>query len=97
MNGMRVGDYVAVFGSVSTIRAIGVVTGEYAYKGDRYDEYHHVRPVAWLDNREHDVVELNDNKKLTLQTIYELQSRSAARVRGTLPAAIEEFRMSLKA
>ena len=74
VNGMREGDYVAIFGSVRTIRAIGVVTGEYAYKGDRYDEYHHVRPVTWLDRREHDIVQLNDNKKLTLQTIYELQS-----------------------
>ncbi len=85
VNGMRVGDYVAVFGSVKTIRAIGVITGEYEYKGDEYDHYQHVRPVAWLDTREHNIVEMNGNKKLTLQTIYELQSIPLQRFVRLLP------------
>lgn len=72
VNEMRQGDYVAVFGSLRTIRAIGVITGDYTFKGGEYDHYHHTRPVEWLDRREHDIVEMNGNTELTLQTIYEL-------------------------
>ncbi len=72
VNGIRPGDYVAVFGSLRTIRAIGVITGDYTFKGNEYDHYHHTRPVEWLDRREHDIVEMNGNTELTLQTIYEL-------------------------
>jgi hypothetical protein len=71
VNELRQGDYVAVFGSLRTIRAIGVVTGGYEYKKE-YDHYQHTRPVRWLDDREQDIVGINGNTELTQQTIYEL-------------------------
>lgn len=75
VSGISVGDYVAVFGSVETIRAVGIVTDEYAYRGE-YESYQHVRPVRWLVrwpvHEEHNIVEMNGNRRLTLQTIYEL-------------------------
>lgn len=85
VNEIRVGDYVAIFGSVRTIRAIGLVTGEYRYKGEEYDHHHHTRPVRWLDEQEHDIVEMNENITLTLQTIYELWRMPLQKFVGLLP------------
>ena len=60
MNEIRDGDYVAVLKNQSEIRAIGVVTGPYRYKGEEYgSEYPHIRPVEWLDRDDHDIYEMN--------------------------------------
>ncbi len=71
VNEMSVGDYVAVYDSPTTVRALGVVTGGYEYKGER-DGYHHVRPVRWLDREVRDIHELNGNTRLTMETVYNL-------------------------
>ena len=73
VNEIRDGDYVAVLKNQREIRAIGVVTGEYRYKGEEYNqEYPHIRPVEWLDQQTHDIYEMNDSTNLTLSTIYPL-------------------------
>lgn len=65
------GDFVAVLESERSIRAIGVVEGPYEYLGPDTD-YPHTRPVRWLDRQVHDIYELNDSTRLTLNTIYPL-------------------------
>ena len=70
VNGIREGDYVAVFRSRREIQAIGVVTGEYRYKREGHDGFPHTRPVEWLDRRVHDVYEMNGSTNLTRTTVY---------------------------
>jgi len=71
---IRDGDYVAVLKNQREIRAIGTVTGAYRYRGDDYGrDYPHTRPVEWLDQRNHDIYELNGGVNLTLSTIYKLK------------------------
>jgi 5-methylcytosine-specific restriction protein B len=71
VNEMRIGDYVAVLKDQKTIRAIGVIKGDYVFKG-KYEKYRHIRPVEWLDRRDHDIYAMNESTNLTLQTIYPL-------------------------
>ena len=75
VNEIREGDYVAVLKDQRTIRAIGVVKGEYDYK-DKYSDYPHTRPVDWLDKREHDIYEMNGSKYIGSPTIYRLSRTS---------------------
>jgi 5-methylcytosine-specific restriction protein B len=72
VNEIQEGDYVAVLKDVRTIRAIGVVTGEYRYR-EHHASYRHTRPVEWVDRREHDIVGMNGGKGLTATTIYPLE------------------------
>jgi 5-methylcytosine-specific restriction protein B len=72
VNEIREGDYVAVFRSRREIQAIGVVTGEYQYKGEGHDGFPHTRPVEWLDRRVHDIYEMNGSTNLTRTTVYPL-------------------------
>jgi MrcB-like, N-terminal domain/AAA domain (dynein-related subfamily) len=72
VNGIREGDYVAVFRNQREIQAIGLVTGEYHYKGEGYDGLRHTRPVEWLDQQVRDIYELNGSTNLTRSTIYPL-------------------------
>jgi 5-methylcytosine-specific restriction protein B len=71
VNEIREGDYVAILKDQRTIRAIGLVTGEYRYRTD-YKDYPHTRPVEWLDEGEHDIYEMNGSKNITMPTIYRL-------------------------
>ncbi len=72
VNEIREGDYVAVFRNRREVHAIGVVTGEYQYKGEEHDGFPHTRPVEWLDQRVHDIYEMNGSTNLTRTTIYPL-------------------------
>jgi hypothetical protein len=72
VNEIREGDYVAVFRNRREIQAIGVVTGEYQYKGEGHDGFPHTRPVEWLDQRVHDIYEMNGSTNLTRTTVYPL-------------------------
>jgi len=70
VNEMREGDYVAVFASKRTIRAIGRITGGYQYKAEEYGhDLPHIRPVEWIDHRTQDIVEVKggemDRKTIT--------------------------------
>ncbi len=87
VNEMQEGDYVAVYGSPSTIRAVGMVTGGYEYKGEEHDGYHHSRPVGWLDKEERDILEANDGVRLAQETIYRLQRLSPQKLLRLLPSA----------
>jgi 5-methylcytosine-specific restriction protein B len=81
---MREGDYVAIYDSRTTIRAIGVVTGVYEYKGEE-DGYHHTRPVRWLDQQVREIWELNGNTQLVEETIYELWRIMPSKLAMLLP------------
>lgn len=72
INEMRSGDIVLVLYDEETIDAIGVVTGDYEWL-EEMDEYKRSRSVTWLvkDIREN-ILELNDNKVMTLGSVYRL-------------------------
>ncbi|MCR5361614.1 MAG: AAA family ATPase [Bacteroidales bacterium] len=69
-NQMKQGDIIASCWSENEVDAIGVVTGDYEYN-DSLPEYKRLRKVDWLikDIKEN-IVEINDNKKFTLSTVY---------------------------
>ena len=85
VNEMKEGDYVVVYGSRTTARAVGLVTGEYRYKGEEHRGYHHTRPVVWLDREERDIQGINGGKQLAQETIYELYSVSPQGLRDLIP------------
>lgn len=74
---MQVGDLVLCLKTLSTIRAVGVVTGDYEYQpqvpaGVRGD-YVHKRAVRWLaTDLDFDIRALNGGKQLTQPTVYPL-------------------------
>lgn len=77
---MQIGDIVFVFNSIKTIRLIGVVVSEYFYDDQDSFGYRHRRQVKWLKNCEKnpiDIYKLNNNKQLTLSSLYELKISSA--------------------
>lgn len=77
-NEVEIGDVMLCLGSKTTVRAVGVVTGDYEYSaevppGVRPD-YVHRRQVRWLRiDLDFDITALNDGKQLTLATIYPLR------------------------
>ncbi|CAA9340441.1 MAG: hypothetical protein AVDCRST_MAG93-6632, partial [uncultured Chloroflexia bacterium] len=86
VNEIRDGDYVAVLKNNREIRAIGVVTGPYQYKGEEYgSEYPHIRPVEWLDREDHDIYEMNERKRLVQQAIFPLARISLQEFLTLLP------------
>lgn len=72
INQMERGDIVFVYDGPRTIRDIGVITGDYAYRKGHVAP--HVRPVAWLKEFTDpaDIYDMNGGVSLTLKTIYEL-------------------------
>lgn len=95
INKMKVGDIVMSCYSSRTIDAIGVVTGEYEYY-DKLQSYKRVRKVNWLiSGINEDIVDINDNKTMTLGTVYRLNSISLDNVKSILekyqtPTTMEE-------
>lgn len=73
INQMQIGDVVLVFASISSIRAIGVVTGEYKFN-KKPESYRHRRNVKWLREFKEpvNILKYNDGVRLTLQTLYPL-------------------------
>lgn len=74
--GMQIGDVVVCLASRTAISAVGVVTGDYEYTQQVPDsvrkDYVHLRPVKWLwQDIELNVVDLNNQKQLAPQTVYE--------------------------
>lgn len=76
-HGIAVGDVVVCLASLSTISAVGVVTGKYEFTpqvpaGVRND-YVHKLPVEWLaKDLDFNVMALNQGKQLVLPTVYPL-------------------------
>lgn len=72
-NVMQEGDIVLSCRSKSSIDAIGVVTGDYEWCGNKYNEYNRLRKVKWLlKDIEEDIVDINKGKTLTTPTLYRL-------------------------
>jgi hypothetical protein len=90
INEMQEGDYVVVYGSPTTTRAIGVITGGYEYKGNEQDGYHHSRPVKWLDNEERDILRINNGVRLTQETIYRLHRVMPQELRQLFSPSVSE-------
>ncbi len=72
ISGMKNGDIVLSCYSNTSIDAIGVIEGDYEWRED-FSEYKRVRKVKWLvKGKIQDVDKHNDNKALTLGTVYKL-------------------------
>lgn len=84
INTMKVGDIVMSCYSSRTIDAIGIVTGEYEWH-DNFEHYKRVRRVKWLvKDINEDIVKLNDNKTMTLGTVYRLNAITLDKVKSLL-------------
>jgi len=72
---MKVGDIVFSCYSSTTIDAIGVVTGDYEWCGDKYnDGLNRMRAVNWIvKGINEDIVAINGGATMTLSTIYRLK------------------------
>lgn len=82
---VSLGDIVLVFASVTAIRAIGVVDGDY-YLASTEKYYQHRRPVKWLEvfDEPLDILKYNNNVRLTLKTVYELKRFKFSDIREML-------------
>lgn len=84
INTMKVGDIVMSCYSSRTIDAIGIVTGEYEWR-DNFEYYKRVRRVKWLvKGINEDIVKLNDDKTMTLGTVYRLNAITLDKVKSLL-------------
>ena len=84
INTMKVGDVVMSCYSSCTIDAIGIVTGEYEWH-DNFEHYKRVRRVKWLvKDINEDIVKLNDDKTMTLGTVYRLNAITLDKVKSLL-------------
>ena len=84
INTMKVGDIVMSCYSSRTIDAIGIVTGEYEWH-DNFEHYKRVRRVKWLvKDINEDIVKLNDDKTITLGTVYRLNAITLDKVKSLL-------------
>ena len=84
INRMKVGDIVMSCYSSRTIDAIGIVTGEYEWH-DNFEHYKRVRRVKWLvKDINEDIVKLNDDKTMTLGTVYRLNAITLDKVKSLL-------------
>ena len=84
INTMKVGDIVTSCYSSRTIDAIGIVTGEYEWH-DNFEHYKRVRRVKWLvKDINEDIVKLNDDKTMTLGTVYRLNAITLDKVKSLL-------------
>lgn len=91
---MKVGDIVFSCYSSTTIDAIGVVTGDYEWCGDQFDDgLNRMRKVNWIvKGIKEDVVEINGGSTMTLSTVYKLKVSLAdalALIQKHLPATVQ--------
>ena len=72
-NEMEIGDIVVSCFSEKETDAIGIITGDYEYIEEWANDYPRCRKVRWIwKGTPNDIIGLNNNKKLTLSTIYKL-------------------------
>jgi 5-methylcytosine-specific restriction protein B len=74
---MAKGDILLSIKSNTHVEAIGVITSDYYYDDHQLtgipSDYRHVRKVKWLfTNQSYDISKLNNNRRLTQKTVYEL-------------------------
>jgi 5-methylcytosine-specific restriction enzyme B len=84
LTGMQKGDVVLIFNDVTSIRAIGVIEGDYYF--DKAVQFPHKRKVKWLKifQQPANILKYNNNIRLTLKTIYELKRFEFADIRELL-------------
>lgn len=93
---MKIGDIVFSCYSSTTIDAIGVVTGDYEWCGEQYDDgLNRRRKVNWIvKGINEDIVEINGGSTMTLSTVYRLNhialSDAMALIEKYLPHTAEE-------
>lgn len=75
INKMKIGDIVFSCYSSTTIDAIGVVTGEYEWCEEKYDDgLNRMRKVNWIvKGINEDIVDVNGGSTMTLSTVYKLK------------------------
>lgn len=88
---MKVGDIVFSCYSSTTIDAIGVVTGDYEWCDNQFDDgLNRMRKVNWIvKGINEDIVEINGGSTMTLSTVYKLKVSLAdalALIQKHLPA-----------
>ena len=69
---MQVGDLVFVPDGLQTIRAVGVVTGDYYYKPDAPIRYSQFRPVRWLFKDIAYPIKPVYGRQFSVQTVYSM-------------------------
>lgn len=93
---MKIGDIVFSCYSSTTIDAIGVVTGDYEWCGEQYDDgLNRKRKVNWIvKGIKEDIVDINGGSTMTLSTVYRLKnialSDAMAIIEKYLPHTAEE-------
>lgn len=93
---MKIGDIVFSCYSNTTIDAIGVVTGEYEWCGEQYEDgFNRSRNVNWIvKGINEDIVDINGGSTMTLSTVYKLNnialSDAMAIIKKYLPQMAEE-------
>ena len=93
---MKIGDIVFSCYSSTTIDAIGVVTGDYEWCGEQYEDgLNRRRKVNWIvKGINEDIVDINGGSTMTLSTVYRLNhialSDAMAIIEKYLPHTIEE-------
>lgn len=91
---MKVGDIVFSCYSSTTIDAIGVVTGDYEWCDNRFDDgLNRMRKVNWIvKGINEDIVEINGGSTMTLSTVYKLKvslADAVALIQKHLPATVQ--------
>lgn len=89
---MNIGDIVFSCFSNTTIDAIGVITGEYEWCGDRFkDGLNRMRKVNWIvKGIKEEIVDINGGSNMTLLAVYRLKvslADAVALIQKHLPAA----------
>lgn len=76
-NKIAVGDVLLCIGSNTEVAAVGIVSGEYHYEATPPDsvrsDYRNVLPVQWIvTDSNFSILTLNNQKRFTLKTVYEI-------------------------
>lgn len=93
---MKIGDIVFSCYSSTTIDAIGVVTGDYEWCGEQYEDgLNRRRKVNWIvKGINEDIVDINGGSTMTLSTVYRLNhialADAMAIIEKYLPHTVEE-------
>ncbi len=91
---MKIGDIVFSCYSSTTIDAIGVITGDYEWCGEEYEDgLNRKRNVKWIvKGIREDIVDINGGSTMTLSTVYKMKASLAdamALIQKHLPATAQ--------
>lgn len=91
---MKVGDIIFSCYSNTTIDAIGIVTGDYEWCGEQFDDgLNRMRKVNWIvKGINEDIVDINGGSTMTLSTVYKMKVSPAdaiSLIEKHLPATVQ--------